>query len=200
MSNLILTRQQLRTRLLTHRRALSPIQQSEASLLICQQLKSTLFFMRSKRIAFYYPSQNEVNALYLLEKALSLGKECYLPILHPFKKNSLWFIRYKKGDCLKKNKFGILEPSFRETKKVAPWCLDLVLTPLVGFNKNGYRLGMGGGYYDRTFSFQQKSVRQKPLLIGLGYSFQQIGNLPVKEWDVPLNMAVTEQSIYIFKK
>jgi 5-formyltetrahydrofolate cyclo-ligase len=80
-----------------------------------------------------------------------------------------------------------------------PWSLDLVFVPLVAFDKEGHRLGMGGGYYDRTFAFKTKHSHLKgPKLIGLAHDFQLQSQLPVMPWDIPLNAVITEAAIYNF--
>ena len=76
--------------------------------------------------------------------------------------------------------------------------LDLILAPLVGFDTHGNRLGMGGGYYDRTFAYLKHRLHwQKPRLIGLAYELQRVADLANHAWDVPLQSVVTEQHIYV---
>jgi 5-formyltetrahydrofolate cyclo-ligase len=186
-------RSQLRKPILSKRSSLSCQQQRHASTIISKKIIRMAVFLRSKRVAFYLASKGEVSTLMLLERALNLGKECFLPILHPVKHNCLLFGRYEKGDCLRANQFGILEPILYDVKKIPAWTLDLVFTPLVAFDYLGNRLGMGGGYYDRTFSFLK--YRSKPKLIGLAYDFQQIPKVPFERWDIPLNIIITENQV-----
>lgn len=157
-------------------------------------------FMFSQRIAAYWPNDNEISPLLLLEKAHSMGKQCYLPVLHPIKSPKLIFTPYNPGDPLKKNRYGIPEP--RHTSKTAiipPWTLDLVLVPLVAFDNQGTRLGMGKGYYDNTFAFLKpgrvEKDNRKVTLIGLAYEFQNLEDLalPTDEWDIPLAGIATEK-------
>lgn len=169
-------RMQLRRAILSKRSQLNSPQRQQASQLIAKQLFKSLHFLRSKRLAFYFANKGEVDTSLIVEKALLLGKECFFPVLHPIKHNRMWFGRYRLGDKLKKNYFGIPEPNLTSAEKVQPWSLDLVITPLVAFDLNGNRLGMGGGFYDRTFSFKSEK-RIKPFLIGLAYDFQQINFL-----------------------
>jgi 5-formyltetrahydrofolate cyclo-ligase len=82
------------------------------------------------------------------------------------------FSIYEPDDVLKKNRFGILEPEINFKKIIPAWALDIVFTPLIAFDSEGNRLGMGGGFYDRTFSFLHNSKRSHPHLIGLAYEFQ----------------------------
>lgn len=71
--------------------------------------------------------------------------------------------------------------------------------PLVGFDATGNRLGMGGGFYDRSFAFKRIQPQQRPLLIGLAHSFQQLPQLPVASWDTPVDMVVTERAVFDFR-
>jgi 5-formyltetrahydrofolate cyclo-ligase len=70
--------------------------------------------------------------------------------------------------------------------------------PLVGFDKAGNRLGMGGGFYDRSFAFKQKRHSCQPKLIGLAHSIQQVDNLSVQGWDIPVDNIVTELGVSRF--
>src|SRR5687767_13746260 len=91
---------------------------------------------------------------------------------------------------MRRNRFGIPEPTGR---RCAPQQLDLVLLPLVAFDRRGARLGMGGGFYDRTFAFLRVAGRRKPRLVGLAHHFQEVAQLPREPWDVPLAAIVTER-------
>ena len=134
-------------------------------------------------------------------------KQVYLPVLHPTKKNQLWFYRYQPDTRLKPNRFGIAEPKIRHAERIPPWALTLVLLPLVAFDTEGGRLGMGGGFYDRTFAFMNKNHQNRkdkksrsgmPLLCGLAHDFQQVERLPTAEWDVPLKNIATDRKVYVF--
>jgi 5-formyltetrahydrofolate cyclo-ligase len=84
-------------------------------------------------------------------------------------------------------------------QRIQPLALDLVLTPLVGFDHKGNRLGMGGGYYDRSFAFLLRRQNwKKPRLVGLAYDFQQLDKLPAKNWDVPLTAVATDTHWHSF--
>jgi 5-formyltetrahydrofolate cyclo-ligase len=90
------------------------------------------------------------------------------------------------------NRFGIAEP--QGTEVLAARWLDVVFLPLVGFDRRGVRLGMGGGFYDRAFAFRQlRSVWHAPRLIGLAYAFQEVANIRAAAHDVLLDAVVTEE-------
>jgi 5-formyltetrahydrofolate cyclo-ligase len=103
------------------------------------------------------------------------------------------FFSYYPGDLLIKNHYGILEPDPKNSKICSPENLDLVLVPLLAFDNQHNRLGMGGGYYDKTFAFLKNSknletkIPSKPYLLGLAYSFQYQTKLPLESWDIPID-------------
>nr|VFK20302.1 MAG: 5,10-methenyltetrahydrofolate synthetase [Candidatus Kentron sp. LPFa] len=121
----------------------------------------------------------------------SMGKKAYLPVLHG---KGLWFLPFDANTPLVCNKYGIPEPALSSDSRCIPQALDLVLTPLVAFDGMGRRLGMGGGYYDRTFAYLlRRRVFVKPMLVGVAYAFQQVATpLPKNPWDVPLDGVVTD--------
>ena len=103
-------------------------------------------------------------------------------------------VAYNPDDTLTPNRFGILEPTLEGNRLIPARNLDLVLVPLVAFDRTGKRLGMGKGYYDQTFAFlKQENTRKMPHLIGLAYGFQEIADLPMDDWDIPLYGIATEQ-------
>lgn len=188
---------QLRKLLLKNRRQLTPRQRKKASALITQQIAHTNLFKNSQRVAFYMPANGEINPIPLLKKALHMRKKCYLPVLHPLKHNSLWFIEYRAKDPLTVNRYGILEPKINLRKKIPAWNLNLVLTPLIGFDIKGNRLGSGKGYYDRSFAFlNQSRTSEHPVLVGLAYELQKVADVETQIWDVPMKMIVTETTSY----
>lgn len=188
----------IRKTIVQQRSSLSRINQQQASKIIAQRLLRSLIFLNAERIAFYFPTRGEIDTVLVIKRALSQSKECYFPILHPLKHNRLWFGRYHQNDPLIKNHYGILEPDLKFAEQVKPWSLDLVITPLVAFDKKGNRLGMGKGYYDRTFAFKNDHLRSKPFLLGLAYDFQEVPDLHAHHWDVPLNAVLTEHQFLQF--
>jgi len=178
------------------RRSLSPLQQRIASRKLCQQIQKIPAFKRSNRIAVYLASDGEINLQPFIELCWRLGKSVYLPVLHPIKHNRLWFTPYTSNTQLIANRYKILEPKFKH-KGVPAWALNLVLTPLVAFDKEANRMGMGGGYYDRTFAFTlQKRGLRGPSLLGVAHEFQRVEHLYLEPWDVPLRGVVTDKQRY----
>jgi len=187
----------IRNSIREQRRSLNVSEQKTASLSLCKQLTRHPLFIRSKHIALYWPNDGEIDPIPVLETAWKMGKHCYLPALAPCNKKLL-FSRYKKGQALATNKYGIPEPLASNSSQIPPWALDLVITPLVAFDQRGNRIGMGGGYYDRTFCFKVKSPTRKPVLVGVGHQFQRIDEIPLRRWDVPLDLAVTDCNLFEF--
>ena len=188
---------QLRQEMRQRRRALTHSERSHASYALAEHVAASRLFQTSQRIAFYLPNDGEIDLQPLLEYAWQVNKQCFLPVIGPRNSRRLWFLPYTKDIPLEQNRFGIPEPvHHRGERQFKPHALDLILLPLVAFDKNGNRLGMGGGFYDRTLAFlAQRQHWQKPRLLGTAYQFQQHKNLPTQPWDIPLGGVVTEQGL-----
>jgi len=125
------------------------------------------------------------------------ARQVFLPVLHG---SGLWFFPYKDNTPLEPNRYGILEPRLSARARCPARELDIVLMPLVAFDPSGNRLGMGGGYYDRTFAYlDARAIWKRPLLIGIAYEFQRVASLPSQTWDVPLDGVATEKQLYHFR-
>jgi 5-formyltetrahydrofolate cyclo-ligase len=190
---------QLRKTMRARRRQLSSRTQITHSRFMARQANKCKPLQVGKRIAFYFAADGEMDPAPLIERAIKAGKECYLPVLRQRPANALWFTRYDTSIALKANRFGIPEPAMQHRRTIPPWGLDLILLPLVAFDLAGNRLGMGGGYYDRTLSFRPKRTHWKgPKLIGLAHELQRIESVPSSPWDIPLDGVITEQHFYRF--
>jgi len=186
----------IRKQLRKKRRNLSREKQNKASINLKKKLLTHPLFIRSKHIAFYLTNDGEIDPKPLLLAALKMGKHCYLPIIHPVKPGYLLFCRYANNDSLVKNKYGIWEPKLKHHRLRKPYALDLVLTPLVAFDEYGARMGMGGGYYDRTFSQINNKQTNKPLLVGLAHECQKVDQLKTDHWDIPMTGVFTDACFY----
>jgi 5-formyltetrahydrofolate cyclo-ligase len=186
-------RSEQRKKLRARRRALTESERLERSAALSRRLVQQPLFRNSTRIAAYLPADGEVDTRLLIELAWRMGKQVYLPVLVPFLHNRLWFARYEPDTRLVKNRFEIGEPEIVHRQRISSQALDLVLAPLVGFDKRGNRLGMGGGFYDRSFDFLNRRTHwRKPCLVGLAFEFQQLPQLPAQPWDVPLTAVATD--------
>lgn len=191
-----MSRSTLRRALRRKRRELSWREQRQASRALCQHLKACPEVKQAHSIALYWPNDGEIDPRPFLDIAEQLGKQCFLPVLHPVHHNRLWFLRFKQGTPLTRNRFGIPEPAVRGSQSRPAWALDLVLMPLVGFTERGERLGMGGGFYDRTFDFLHHAACHKPRLIGLAHECQRLETLPTASWDIPMDAIITDRGQY----
>lgn len=186
-------RKDIRTKILQQRLALSRNEIADASQQACSRIALSDFWQSSQHIAFYIAQKGEMDPISLQDLAMQQGKTCYLPSLAGAEFNELVMVQYQSHDPLTPNRFNIPEPAQDPAKIIDPSKLDLVLVPLVAYDVYGSRLGMGLGYYDRTFAFLNQAERPKrPLLVGLAYRFQQQERLPRASWDVPLDWIATE--------
>ncbi|MFW1678079.1 5-formyltetrahydrofolate cyclo-ligase [Pontibacter sp. JAM-7] len=187
----------LRQKIRQARRSLSTAQQHRAAEGLMRQLRNHPRFINARHIAFYLPSDGEIDPRCLLRLCWARGKTAYLPVLHPIRHNQLWFLPYRASTKLHKNCYGIDEPILRPRRLRPAWALDLVLLPLVAFDAQGNRMGMGGGYYDRTFAYRNQTRGiVGPRLIGLAHELQKVERLAVESWDIPLDMIATDQHLY----
>lgn len=194
----VMDRQQIRQQIRQQRRELTDDERQLASHRLCDQIARSSLFKISKRIAFYIPSDGEMDLLPLLDYAWQCKKKCFLPVLGPNKTRRLWFLPVTPDTLLVSNRYGIPEPEHpRKQRCFKPISLDLILMPLVAFDMQGNRLGMGGGFYDRTLSFLlSRKIWNKPYLMGTAYAFQEIPGLEQQKWDVPLHSIATDNGIF----
>jgi len=191
--------QPLRKTLRARRRDLTPPVLQAHSLLMARQAMTYRPLQQARRIAFYLATDGEMDPAPLLAHAQACGKRCFLPVLRERPGTGLWFAEYRDATPLTPNRFGILEPTSHHRQLSKPWALDLILMPLVAFDTTGTRLGMGGGFYDRTLAFmRQRQHWTGPRLIGLAHELQRVESLPRREWDIPLAGVITEKRIYRF--
>ncbi|WP_120796302.1 5-formyltetrahydrofolate cyclo-ligase [Thiocapsa rosea] len=191
----------LRQTLRSGRRALSGRSQRHHSRLVARMFRRDIRFRRADRIAAYWPADGELDPRPLLKDALKGGKAIYLPVLSRSigdrTRVKLRFVRWITGETMHLNRFGIPEPT-RRGRHIRPVChLDLILVPLVGFDSACNRIGMGGGYYDRTLAYLKvRRYWRRPRLIGVAHECQRIEKIETRPWDIPLDAVVTERRVY----
>lgn len=184
----------IRTHMRRRRQSLSRAERRAASYALCQRLHQYALFVNAKHLGIYVTHDDEIDTRYVIEQCWRRGVAVYVPILDPVRKGFLWFARYQAQAPVRKNKYGIQEPT-RSAARMAPKWLHCVVVPLVAFTPSGQRLGMGGGYYDRTFSVRALGTK-KATLVGVAFDCQKIESLPCEHWDVPLTAVVTEMQRY----
>ncbi len=183
-------RDELRAQLRQRRRALFAAERMAAAQDVAQRLRELPALQTRGYVAGYWATDGELPLHALLTPAPAFIY-C-LPCLAPGK--TLRFAPWRFGDALVQNRYGIPEPDLSTESLLPPEAMSAVLVPLTAFERAGTRLGSGGGYYDRAFAFLRECERPAaPLLIGIGYGFQEIEALSAEDWDVPLDMIVTER-------
>ncbi|WP_081949036.1 5-formyltetrahydrofolate cyclo-ligase [Litchfieldella xinjiangensis] len=191
-------RQALRRTLRTRRRALNRSAQRSAARSLCRHLRQLPEVQRARHIALYLPNDGEIDPTPMIDWWERRGAKVYLPVLQPLAENRLWFVHYHAGTPMVRNRFGIAEPDTQHgahrARRVPPWRLDLVLLPLVGFDRHGRRMGMGGGFYDRSFAFTRRPG-PRPRLFGVAHAVQEVSELPTASWDVPLDAIVSDRGV-----
>jgi len=191
-------RYQLRQELRRKRKLLSQADQATHAVSLANNLLHSRLYKRSKHIAAYLPADGEIDPGHLIRHAWRSNKKVYLPILAPFNPR-LYFAPYHPDCSMKLNRFKIAEPDTHPRHWLKAQQLDLILMPLVGFDLQGNRLGMGGGFYDRSLNFTwHRKSSYSPFLIGLAHQLQQVEQLPHQAHDVPMSMVATEQQLYKF--
>lgn len=163
---------------------------AKSSTQICRRIRSLDAYRKAKHIALYNAANGEVNLAQIWKRAPMHGKYCYFPCLKE-KERSLLFLPANPKTPFKQNRYGIYEPEVGADLAIDPEQLDVIFVPLVAFDADCTRLGMGAGYYDRTLENKKKC-----LLIGVAHQFQCIDYIEPQAWDVPLDAVVTNKTIY----
>ncbi|MGS0682314.1 5-formyltetrahydrofolate cyclo-ligase [Shewanella sp. 125m-7] len=190
------SRKAIRSLVREARRSLSEKQQKDDSITAASRAISQLEKYRPNSVALYLSNDGELDTKPLIEALWQQGIKVYLPRLHPFSKGNLIFLRYERDSELIKSHLGIWEPKLDITQMLLAHQLDVVITPLVAFDLQGNRMGMGGGYYDRTLANWQ--LKGKPLPIGYAHDCQLVDALPCEHWDVALPYIFTPSHSYQF--
>jgi 5-formyltetrahydrofolate cyclo-ligase len=187
-------REELRARLRAQRERLPPVERIAAASGVAAALENLPEFVVDSRVAGYWAVAGEVPLNVALAALGARGQLYHLPVL--MHGRTLRFAPWRRGIELAPNRYGIPEPACDPADLLTPEALDLVLVPLVGFDRRGHRLGTGGGYYDRSFAFLKPIARPaQPVLVGIGYSFQELPALPEQDWDIKMDFVATEREL-----
>lgn len=180
--------------ILRHRRQqLSLDTRHKASISICNRIQALALIYPHQKIAIYIADQSEVNILFLLPYLQNMQAEIYTPLLSPTGRVMSFTNLLSKG-YWQTNHLGIQEWISEVT--VPAQALDIVFTPMLGFDEYGHRLGQGGGHYDASFAFLHQNKVAKPQLFGVAFECQKVDSILVEKWDVPLQGIITEKSFY----
>jgi 5-formyltetrahydrofolate cyclo-ligase len=169
-------KQRMRELLIQKRRMLSDEDRTNMSAAILEQLEKMTVFQEAKTVLLYYPKNNEVDVLPLFKR--HKDKTLLLPVTH---RNGMTANPYEGNDKMHRGNFGIPEP----TTPAYEGKIDVIIVPAVAFDKNGNRLGRGGGYYDRFLKKQPHAT-----LIGVGYDFQLVDEVPVRKHDQKVHRVI----------
>lgn len=189
-------RSEIRSNIRAARRHISPQQQACFGQQACAYMLTKLEELKVKRIALYLTNDGELDTKPLIEALWQNGIEVYLPRLHPFSQGNLLFLAYRPNTTLVQNSLKIWEPKLDITQMILPHQLDVIVTPLVAFDGAGNRMGMGGGFYDRTLVNWERMG--SPLPIGYAHDCQQVNHLPCEHWDIPLPIIITPTKVWKF--
>jgi 5-formyltetrahydrofolate cyclo-ligase len=155
-------------------------------------------FRRGARVAVYLAMPGEVRLRSCFEEASRRGVRLYVPRIVNRRAGRMVFVPWSAGRTSRRNAFGIAEPDDLGGARPAIG-LDTVVLPIVGFDRRGYRLGMGAGYYDRTLRRRLATDRawRRPRLVGVAFSIQELPRIETSPWDVPLDVVVTERGVVV---
>ncbi|MGH6944124.1 MAG: 5-formyltetrahydrofolate cyclo-ligase [Geminicoccaceae bacterium] len=178
-------RREQRARLIERRQAISQNERRRLQPLITRRLEEHFPQLARALVGFYWPFRGEVGLHALVRRLVGQGGRAALPVVVE-KRQPLEFWAWSPGAPLARGVWKIPIPAAREV--VQP---TVFLVPLVGFDDQGYRLGYGGGYYDRTLA----AMSPRPLAIGVGYEFGRLGTIHPQPHDIPLDAIVTEAGV-----
>lgn len=175
------------------RNALLKCEYEKNSLDICAHLK--LLLSPHRIVTAYLANDAEPDISTFIHSSWTQSKQILLPVLHPFTSGYILFQQYQSSTEMGKNRFDILEPKPDCSAVVPVNKIDVVLLPLVAFDRNKNRLGMGGGFYDRTLAKVSRSS-SRPIFVGIAHDCQySSATLPTEKWDIPLDHIVTPEKI-----
>lgn len=194
MTDVQAERRALRASMKERRRALTAPERIAAAQGVMKQLAQLPEITVDTRIGAYFAVDGELSLHFVVAQCWRRGQTVHLPLAGA--RRRLDYAPYDAQTEVAPNRFGIPEPRVDAAALVAPEALELVLVPLVAFDRRGGRLGYGGGYYDKGFAFLHGHERPTmPLLVGVGYAFQEVATLAPEPWDVALDFVATDREL-----
>ncbi len=186
------SRTEVRHHLRALRAALTPGDRLAAADAVARHLGEQPALRQPGYVAGYWAVNGEL-PLHAAQLRLAPGQIWCLPLVQD--DGRLRFAPWRAGDPMQPNRYGIPEPLLAPESTLAPEAMQLVLLPLLGFDWRGGRLGMGGGYYDRSFAFR-RGQPAPPALVGVGFACQELPALAPEAWDVALDAVLTERGFH----
>lgn len=193
MNELFTLRREMRNR----RKALSAQQRLQGQVRMLCELSRHPWYLLARRLAGFISNDGEPDIRTILTRAQRSGKKLYLPRIGDHQQ--IDFVRCRSLFALTVNRYGIAEPPYRPGECVHPKDLDLVLVPLVAFDRTGNRVGMGKGYYDRCFAYRRRRKTGGPRLLGVAWACQATTRIFAHPWDISLDGVLTETGLEVFK-
>ena len=191
----------LRQKIRQQRCTLGPAGQTIAARSLDSHLRGIAVIANARHIGLYLVNDGEIDPALFMHWAFTQAKHCYLPVLSIDQGQPMKFAEIKPDSDFEPNRFGIPEPVVGAESLLDASKLDVVLLPLVAFDLKGNRIGMGGGFYDRTLEFtRQQPYDRRPKLIGLAHEFQYSSEIEPSPWDIPLDGIATEKRAILFKQ
>ncbi len=182
------SKSELRDQALRRRDATDPAFRAKASAAIAARAAPLIAALSPRRLAAYVAMRSEADPIPIVEAAYRLGALIVLPVIAPGA--SLVFRRYQPGHTLVPGGFGTMVPA-EAAPRLDP---DLIIVPVVGFDRAGARLGYGKGHYDRTIAALRARGRRPPL-IGIAFSVQEVDTIPHEPHDIRLDLILTENEL-----
>jgi len=184
----------LRARMAVRRSELDAKQRIAAAAGVLRSLEALPEFMTDANVAGYWAVRGELPLNLAVASLTRREQHYFLPVLGATRQ--LYFAEYSAGTPVIHNRFGIPEPATAADQRLTPQAMDVILLPLLAFDRQGHRLGTGGGWYDASLAFLREAPRPAaPLLVGIGYTFQEVETIPAQPWDVDLDYVATEADL-----
>lgn len=195
-----LKKSSLRSTLRSKRQAIAHEERNLANKNISTCLRKLNIYRASKHVGVYINSPFEAPTDSLVAQNKRWQKSSYTPVITSLRNSHMRFAKVTSKTCFRKNSLGIIEPLVPKSKLYSALKLDIIFLPLVGFDRDCNRLGMGKGFYDRFLQHRlTTTIFKKPVLIGLAFDEQEVNNVPIDRWDVPLDGIVTSSGKIIWK-
>lgn len=184
----------LRARMSVRRNALDAKQRIAAAAGVLHSLENLPEFLTDANVAGYWAVRGELPLNLAVASLARREQHYFLPVLGATRQ--LYFAEYSTGTPVTHNRFGIPEPATPANQRLTPQDMDVILLPSLAFDRRGHRLGTGGGWYDTSLAFLRAALRPTaPLLVGIGYAFQETESIPAEPWDVDLDYVATDSEL-----
>ncbi len=187
----------IRETIRTLRKAIPPSDRAAATAKICERFRDLKAYQNAQMVGGFLAFDGEADPLGIMVHACKMEKKVFVPIIVARNK-PLMFSPWTPQTAIRTNRFGIAEPVADPIDYVEARELDFVITPLVAFDDQCQRVGVGGGYYDRTFQFlnENKNRPRQTRMVGFALELQRVESVDHRPWDVVLDNVVTEWRVY----